>query len=307
LRAEIVELERELGLGRERGERGTRSSARAEMRSEPPGELICFVGPEGEIRFAFSAAGEFLGWGASDLLGRQVADLVHPEEAPSSERWPEQAGLRHRMRKAGGGFRWVESRCRPLQESGGRLCVTRDVHQEELARRRAMEAERRGLELERLARTDVLTGLANRRQAQEVLARETRRADRHGFPLSVVLLDIDHFKSINDRFGHPQGDGVLARVAASLRSTLREEDMVARWGGEEFLVVLPHVRLESALVCTERLRARSPLVSEVGQVTLSAGVAELGEGEGCHSLIDRADRALYRAKARGRDQAVLAS
>jgi diguanylate cyclase (GGDEF)-like protein len=311
LRSEIGELERQLGLGKH-GQRG--AAVHPGTRAEPPSELLCFIGPGDDIRFAFSGTGQFLGWNADQLLGRDIKDLVHPDDARESARWPSLSVLRHRMRKAEGGFRWVDSRCRTLADaSGGRLCVSRDVHDEELARRRAEDAERRGLELERLARTDVLTGLANRRQAQEFLTRESRRADRHGYSLSVALLDIDHFKSVNDRFGHPVGDRVLAQAGRQLRRSLRDEDLVARWGGEEFLVVLPHVPLASALICTERLRhcvARpaergEPL--EQGVVTLSAGVAELQRGEAWHELIDRADRALYRAKAEGRDRAVAAA
>ncbi len=158
-----------------------------------------------------------------------------------------------------------------------------------------------------LATRDALTGLLNRRAMVELLAREHPRIQRGLGPLAIALLDIDHFKRINDTLGHGAGDEVLRRVAAILQSRLRSADALARWGGEEFLLVMPGTRLAEAGVVMERLRTEvaSGPFGEVAPglaVSFSAGLVELREGEAQDAAIDRADRALYRAKQGGRDR-----
>jgi diguanylate cyclase (GGDEF)-like protein len=127
---------------------------------------------------------------------------------------------------------------------------------------------------------------------------------RHGTPLSIMMIDIDHFKRLNDRWGHLHGDDVLKQLAIKALSLLRREDMIARMGGEEFMVVLPLTPLQQCHILAERIRqaisARDFGVG-AGQVTLSIGIAEYRCGEPLHSLIERADKALYSAKDVGRD------
>ena len=118
------------------------------------------------------------------------------------------------------------------------------------------QLRQRNADLDRMSRTDALTGLYNRRHLDEQLGRQQSNADRHHDPLCVLLLDIDHFKKINDSFGHPAGDLVLSAFADRLRSELRANDIVGRWGGEEFLVIMPRTDLAGALEVAERLRAR---------------------------------------------------
>ena len=156
---------------------------------------------------------------------------------------------------------------------------------------------------QRLAVTDTLTGLANRRGIDQHMRREVARVLRHGYRLSFVLLDIDHFKKVNDRFGHGMGDEVLRRVADTMSRTLRASDLAARWGGEEFLVVLTDTGLEGARMCAERIRAAVEALSlpRVSHVTISAGVAELTSGEDLSVALLRADEMLYKAKASGRN------
>jgi diguanylate cyclase (GGDEF)-like protein len=153
-----------------------------------------------------------------------------------------------------------------------------------------------------LAATDPLTGLANHRTFQERMRQEVERASRHGHPLSLVMLDLDHFKAINDSRGHAVGDEVLAETAARLRSLARAGDTLARLGGEEFGWLLPETRQTDAVAAAERARAlmAASRFAGTGQVTLSAGVAELVDGD-VRGLYDRADRALYAAKAGGRN------
>jgi len=163
--------------------------------------------------------------------------------------------------------------------------------------------------LDRLARTDALTGLANRRALMESFVHEQKRVQRGAAPFSVVLADVDHFKQVNDTFGHDVGDEVLKRVAESIRSSAREMDMPARWGGEEFLVLLPGCASDEALAIAERMRAhlRELRIDANGTpltVTASFGVSSIGDGEPLDDCIRRSDEALYAAKHGGRDRVV---
>ncbi len=180
----------------------------------------------------------------------------------------------------------------------------------EAARRMAVEERLREhqAELFRLANTDALTGLWNRHRFEEVAGREIRRARRYGHPLSVIFMDLDHFKPINDQYGHAAGDDVLRTVAELIRECLRESDSVCRWGGEEFLVLVPHGCPEDAYRLAERIRQRVKDChdAEGGGITASLGVASLGESEDLHGLLQRADGALYQAKEAGRDRVKVA-
>ncbi|MDQ4058833.1 MAG: sensor domain-containing diguanylate cyclase [Actinomycetota bacterium] len=153
-----------------------------------------------------------------------------------------------------------------------------------------------------LARTDPLTGLANRRSWDEALWLEQERARRTGVPLCVALLDLDHFKAYNDRLGHQAGDLLLKEAAAAWRAQLREVDTLARWGGEEFALLLPVCSLEQAAKVIERVRSSTP-----GAITFSAGVAAWDEQESALHLMQRADSHLYAAKQNGRDRVSMTS
>lgn len=162
-----------------------------------------------------------------------------------------------------------------------------------------------------LATRDALTGLLNRRAMVELLAREHPRIQRGQGPLVVALLDIDWFKRINDNLGHGAGDEVLRRFASVVTSQLRAADALARWGGEEFLLLMPGTRGADARAVLDRLRGAIAAggfdaIAPDLKVSFSAGVAEVLEGEPQDAAIDRADRALYRAKQGGRDRVELA-
>jgi diguanylate cyclase (GGDEF)-like protein len=157
---------------------------------------------------------------------------------------------------------------------------------------------------ERMALTDKLTGLANRRGVERALHQELLRLRRYQTPVSFVLFDIDHFKAINDRHGHGVGDEVLRQVARAMAGSVRETDMVARWGGEEFLVTLPETPHSGALVCAEKIRATVERLGDtVGiEVTISGGVYQPGPGESMSELLAHADQRLYQAKKDGRNR-----
>ena len=159
-----------------------------------------------------------------------------------------------------------------------------------------------------LMNTDPLTGLANRRLLTELLDAEMSKARRHSYPLSAVMMDIDHFKSINDTFGHDGGDRVLAGVAHTMRSMCRKEDIVARFGGEEFVLILPVSPISSTLECAERIRIAIQNKAFEGisrQVTASFGISLFVTNDTQDSFLKRADDALYKAKTSGRNRTEL--
>jgi len=158
--------------------------------------------------------------------------------------------------------------------------------------------------LEQLASADLLTSAWNRRHFEEAVESEIHRSRRYGHPLSLLMLDIDHFKRINDTFGHGVGDQVLREIANCVRSTIRLSDSLTRWGGEEFIVLMPNTGISSAAVLAERIREQlaSHEFSGIGQVTASLGVAEYVLTASREDWLERADRAMYRAKAAGRNR-----
>ena len=177
-----------------------------------------------------------------------------------------------------------------------------------------LHTERAEAQALRLATTDPLTGAYNRRTFHEIAERELSRARRAGQPLSIIMLDIDHFRAINEKHGHRTGDEVLQRFAEVVRSAMRKEDMLVRFGGEEFLVLLPDVPGPGAVVVAGRIRrtvAAEPIEVNGLQfpLTVSLGVAaRLDEGpESLETLLDRADGALALAKERGRNRVVALS
>jgi diguanylate cyclase (GGDEF)-like protein/hemerythrin-like metal-binding protein len=158
--------------------------------------------------------------------------------------------------------------------------------------------------LQQMASSDLLTAAWNRRHFEQVVEAEIHRSRRYGHPVSLLLLDIDHFKRVNDTFGHCVGDDVLREVADGVRSTIRLADSLTRWGGEEFIVLLPNTGLTSAIALAERVRRglAARVFATAGHVTASFGVAEFAPSESREAWVDRADRAMYRAKDRGRNR-----
>jgi two-component system cell cycle response regulator len=183
------------------------------------------------------------------------------------------------------------------------------VHATLRTKRLQDELRLRNAELVRISRTDPLTGLHNRRHLEERLVEQTSLITRQGGDLGVLLLDVDRFKRVNDRHGHAAGDAVLRILAGRVRETIRAEDMLGRWGGEEFLVLLPATGRDYVGSVGERVRrvvADDPFQLEAGElrVTVSVGAAA-GVEDGWEGLVRRADAALYAAKEAGRNQVVV--
>jgi len=190
------------------------------------------------------------------------------------------------------------------------LSFLRDEHQRPVGivgvSREITERKRLTEELRNLAITDPLTGVYNRRHFLEELQREMSRSNRYTCPFSLIMLDVDHFKEVNDRFGHEAGDRVLKELAEMIRKRIRSTDLLARWGGEEFLILLANTNAPSAVKLVEDLlkllMART--FSGIGRVTASFGVAGHRVGEGVNEFITRVDNLMYQAKKGGRSRLV---
>ncbi|HRH81808.1 MAG TPA: GGDEF domain-containing protein [Thiobacillaceae bacterium] len=194
-----------------------------------------------------------------------------------------------------------------VDQAGDIHSTVRVSHTELVETRRALESMQSELsETRQMLNEDALTGTLNRRGLDQYLNREVARAQRSGEPLTLAMLDLDHFKNINDRYGHDAGDQMLVHFAALIKSVMRKSDAAVRYGGEEFVLVLPETDTRGAQFVLARLQQvfeRTPLLYEgqTLQATFSAGIANLAADENGHALLRRADSALYEAKRAGRN------
>jgi diguanylate cyclase (GGDEF)-like protein len=266
---------------------------------------IMLVGSDGTITTCSLAMAVMFGQSPEALVGMPAADfnalvigLMDDPPAPLCQKglFPVGSAIRCEefeiVRPARTVARWVARKvhCRHYAIVAEATDITADV---DLAQA-----------YERMALTDRLTGIANRRGIEREISHELLRLCRFQTPVSFVLLDIDRFKVINDSHGHGTGDEVLRLVAKAIASSVRDTDLVARWGGEEFLVVLPETSSAGALVCAEKIREKVATVSQrVGfAVTISGGVYQPSPGESISDLLSRADARLYEAKNKGRNR-----
>jgi len=159
-------------------------------------------------------------------------------------------------------------------------------------------------EAERMAETDPLTNIYNRRKFSELLDKEIERVERYNRALSVILLDIDNFKKINDTYGHDTGDYVLKRISRLIRENIRKVDTLARYGGEEFIIILPETNLKGSMAIAGRIRRviEKTSLDKVGHITISAGISTFTEGDSRQSIVKKADRGLYIAKREGKNR-----
>ena len=280
-------------------------------------DLIVAVNGDLAIRYASPAATTLLGCAPSDLLGRTLAELLAPEDRAAfiarhftNARRGAGPDLFKALRLDGSTL-WIEARVAQLPPGNGLgdyLVTLRDADQ----RKQAEQAlGKLNADLSALASTDALTGLPNRRQFDATLNKEWYRALRDAAPLALRMIDIDRFKPLNDRYGHPTGDAFLARVGAViLHNVRRAGDMAARYGGEEFAVVLPGTDTAGALDIAELIRSAvantdtRDLVPGGHPLTVSIGVAAMVPlaGGGAATLVHSADAALYQAKRGGRNR-----
>jgi diguanylate cyclase (GGDEF)-like protein/PAS domain S-box-containing protein len=283
--------------------RRARADERARRFFELSHDMLCTSNLDGYF-VEVNSAWERLGYSPEEMRAIPFIDLVHPDdrarteaEAASLFDGVETVGFENRYLAKDGSWHWL--RWSSILAPDEELLYGRATDVTQL---KQVESEREDLlvEVEALARSDALTGLPNRRALDEQLPREMARARRAESDLCLAIIDLDHFKAYNDSNGHLAGDEMLRRCAIAWDSELRGEDTIVRFGGEEFLVVLPDTGPEQGAAIVERLRAATP----AGQ-TCSAGLACWDFLESYEDLVGRADNALYRAKAAGRNRLVL--
>lgn len=268
-------------------------------------DAVMIANAQGEIEFVNHGFELITGYSRVEALGQNPAMLKSGEhtEAFYGRLWAAiQSGQTFRAvfinRHKQGHLIHCEETVSPIRDAGGAVTHFVSVIRDQTARAHTEQT------LREQATRDPLTDLLNRRAGEWQLERAFLAAREGQKPFCLILADVDHFKRINDTWGHPAGDQVLQRVAAVLRTGVRATDSVVRWGGEEFLLVLPYCEQAAALLQAERLRERvaDAEQGEMGRVTVSMGVAELQRGETRANLMERVDQALYQAKHAGRNQ-----
>jgi diguanylate cyclase (GGDEF)-like protein/PAS domain S-box-containing protein len=282
-------------------------------------DVIIIADFDGRRSFVSAAGADWGSWTRAELQQLHSLDLVHPEDLPKAAAALQDlrtgksgAEVECRVRTRAGNYIWVEARLRTIRDPvtnlpTGVLNNVREITERKRAEQKLEDAYHT---VETMAITDALTGLANRRRFDQCIASEWRRAMRERRPLSLLLIDADHFKSYNDSYGHLHGDSCLKQIAEAAQQVVaRSGDFVARFGGEEFAVILPNTGSNGALrvaedICASiRNRRLSHGANPSGIVTVSAGSATLIPqlGDDAALLIDYADKALYQAKHEGRD------
>jgi diguanylate cyclase (GGDEF)-like protein/hemerythrin-like metal-binding protein len=287
--------------------------------------LIAIRGTAGDYLYVNQAFAQALGVPAESLLGRHEDDVLCDPASTQALRIGSAtaaSGVTHGEEEFVfelSARRFLTTRF-PIRSHGGRIIATGMIATEQgtqsrpdapidptgYAEARHAELLRALEQMERLAYTDRLTGAWNRRHLEDAALLEMSRAERHGHPVALLVIDIDHFKAINDHFGHAVGDYVLVELVRCIRSNIRRNDTVTRWGGEEFIVLAPDTPLHEAERLAQKLcdHVAAAQLSSARQVTISIGVAEYQSGEGLDHWLSRADRAMYRAKAAGRNRVV---
>jgi diguanylate cyclase (GGDEF)-like protein/PAS domain S-box-containing protein len=290
------------------------SEARYRMIAERSSDVILNIGVDGEMRFVSPSVTEMYGHDPRALAGHRAAEFVMAEDVPAALRGhaeamaaPQETHIaEYRIRTAEGGARWAEAHMRAvLGDDGTVIGVVNSLR--DISGRKAMESE-----LRTEARTDMLTGLPNRRAFTEMLERRIGDSSAGQGQGCVALFDLDFFKAINDRYGHAAGDSALQAFAATAAQVVRQSDMVARFGGEEFALILWGAGVADAWTVCERLRERVAGLTVTGsegepiRFTVSAGIAAI-DGRDADAILGAADEALYRAKSSGRNRLMRAA
>ncbi|MAA65391.1 MAG: sensor domain-containing diguanylate cyclase [Alteromonadaceae bacterium] len=274
----------------------------------------CLFDESWTMKFVSEGCREITGYEPDELIENSVVsflDLIEPDDNDKNTRTVENAiaeaepfAIEYAITRRDGKRIWVWEKGRGV-DVDGELMLEGIIF--DITERKALEQE-----LSRMATHDALTGLLNRRELEARLESEVRRARRYRRPVALLWIDVDHFKSVNDRFGHAKGDDVLRRISDLLQSSVRAVDIAARYGGEEFVVVLPERDLEEASETAERLRSlvaeQDIEVAEGESINLSVsiGVAVYPlHGDNWQTLCSVADKAMYAAKSAGRNQVCL--
>jgi diguanylate cyclase (GGDEF)-like protein/PAS domain S-box-containing protein len=293
--------------------------------AEASNDVIVLTNLSGKRRYISPAVSTILGWHPEELTGHTYHQIVHPEDVTALEKMMDTCRdgaatepLIYRCRKKDGSYAWMEASMRLYHDEAtnepiGFVNVVRDVSNRKAAEDELTHAFRL---VENLAMVDGLTGIANRRRFDETMDREWRRAMRDGSLLSLLMIDVDHFKPYNDIYGHVLGDACLRRIAEAAQNVIhRSSDLFARYGGEEFVVVLPNTDRNGALLVAEQIRRAVEMCglphsgNPHGVVTISIGCATLAlaHNSDATALVEAADQAMYQAKSAGRNRVEVAA
>jgi len=269
-------------------------------------DIICRADLDLVMHYASPSTLHMLGWMPEEMTGRRPEDFVLPEDLPVLKAAVDRAfapdaqtdSATVRMRKKDGSVAWMEMNARVIRdEDTGEprefVAVMRNITERKLIEEKLIA----------MAHRDALTGLWNRRAFDEALGRVWNRAVDDGSQISLLLLDIDHFKAFNDRYGHPVGDDCLRSVGAAVNGVMRASDVAARYGGEEIAAILPDTSTDAAVELAEIIRSA---IERGGVVTASIGVATAAAHELPEDLVHAADAAMYKAKAAGRNRVATA-
>ena len=267
--------------------------------------------PDGKITFINSFGEMFFKYEKGELIGKNIMETIVPKKEITGRNLeklmknivknPEKFVYNENENITKDGERvWIYWTNKPIFDENKNLVEILSIGTD-ITERKSFEKR-----LEKLATTDLLTGLYNRRKFEESLIREIEEAKRYGKTFSIILLDIDFFKEINDTYGHQVGDYILQTIAKLIKKLLRRTDIVARWGGEEFVIILPNGKMKGAFQLAERIRktVESTKFPIEKKCTVSLGVTEYQPNDTPHSLLKRADLALYAAKQNGRNRTI---
>lgn len=300
------------------------SENRFRLLAEASNDVIVLSNLFGEWSYISPAVTPLLGWLPQELIGHHPSLIVHPDDIDKlialmndCREGKSQETFSYRCRKKDGSYLWMEASIRLFRDAvtgdpSGFVNVVRDIS----ARKAAEEEQHLAFRLvESLAMIDGLTGIANRRRFDDTLEQELRRAMRDGSLISLLMIDVDHFKLYNDLYGHVMGDSCLRQIAVAVQEVMhRSSDLLARYGGEEFVVVLPNTDSHGAMRIAEQIRGAVEYCSlpHLGNphsvVTVSIGCAtqSLTPESNSNLLLEAADHALYEAKSAGRNRIVAA-
>lgn len=315
LAASLNQTAAKLMTAQEIEKRNMETERRFRIVADNTADMITAVDTAGQRTFVSGASREILGYEPEELIGQEPLALVHEEDRElvinlflRTRTLGDGGSEQYRVTRKDGSTLWVEVSGRRMADDSGMVFTMRNI-----SKRKAVEAELEAAnaELSRLATTDELTGINNRRELNRLLDLETKRGNREQTALSVLLIDVDHFKVFNDTYGHLEGDQCLKEIANAISGSIRRPaDVCARYGGEEFAVILPNTGRDGARERAEIIRQAVMSLNlahsgnQTGYVTISVGVAtthgELAQAE----LLKRADDALYAAKDGGRNRVV---
>ncbi|QHI71641.1 sensor domain-containing diguanylate cyclase [Aminipila terrae] len=276
--------------------------------------------------FVSEASEETAGYKAEELVGRCMLDFLTPESKNYvAQKWRERFTGTENLKKIilydvqfvckDGSLIWVEVSVKPIINNDklmGYIGVTRDIsekksHEEEL-KKYIEELKYANKRLEEMATFDMLTGAYNRRKFEYFVKMSIEKKENSGISFCIIMFDIDFFKKVNDTFGHREGDRILKEITAIVKSSLREQDKVFRWGGEEFIILLPELPLERTEEIAESLR-KAVEQNDFGiknhPVTISLGIGEYVINDSIEQFVSRVDNGLLKAKSTGRNRVII--